>query len=105
MTEMRQWNSDRVVDLGGAGEGGIEVLPVELAHDLESDFAWNLPVEFPAGEIAARLAADVDGERRRRGVEEVLGLVVGDDDPSVVLQGARFLAEFCCHVPSSVDEL
>src|SRR5262249_58071254 len=72
MAEMRQRNSDRIVDLGRAGEGGIEVLPVELAHDLEADLARDLPVEFPAGEIAARLAADMDGERRRRGVEELL---------------------------------
>jgi hypothetical protein len=34
-------------------------------------------VEFPAGEFAARFAADVNRERRSRGVEELFGMVIG----------------------------
>src|SRR5262249_11552744 len=99
MTEMRQWNADRVVDLRRAGEGGIEVLPVELAHDLEADLARNFPVELPAGEIAGRLAAHVDSERRRGGVEELLGMIVGEDDPEVGLQRVQLFADLGRDLP------
>ena len=86
VAEMGERNADGVVDLGGAGEGRIEILPVELAHELEADLARNLPVEFAAGEFAGRLAADMHGEGRRRGVEELLGVIVGEDDPEVGLR-------------------
>ena len=86
VAEMGERNADGVVDLGGRGEGRVEVLPVELAHDLEADLARDFPVEFAAGEFAGRLAADMDGERRRGVVEELLGVVVGEDDPEVGLE-------------------
>ena len=49
--EMGQRDADRIVDLGGAGEGGIEILAVEFADQLEADLAWDLPVELAAGEV------------------------------------------------------
>ena len=50
-------------------------------------------MEFPAGEFAGRLAADMDGERRRGGVEELLGVIVGEDDPQVGLERAQPFAD------------
>ena len=91
---MGQGNSDRVVDFCRAGEGGIEILPVELAHDLEADLARNLPVEFPAGELAGCLAPDMDGEGRRAHMEELLGVVVGEDDPEIGFQRTQLCAHF-----------
>ena len=93
VAEMGERDADRVVDLGGRGEGRIEILPVELAHDLEADLARHFPVKLAAGEFAGRLAADMDGERRRGGVEELLGVVVGEDDPQVGLVRAQPLAD------------
>src|SRR5204862_25700 len=54
----------------------------------------NLPVEFPAGELAGGLAADMDGERRRAGVEELLGVIVGKDDPQIGFQRTQLSAHF-----------
>ncbi len=62
-------------------------------------------MEFPAGEIAARLAADMDGERRRGGVEELLGVIVGEDDPEVGLERAQLLADVGRHLPHVLDVL
>src|SRR5262249_13798425 len=73
--------------------------------DLETDLARDLPVEFPAGEVATRLAADMDCERRRGGVEELLGVVIGEDDPEVGLQGAQLLADVGGHFPHVLDVL
>src|SRR5688500_8396476 len=64
VAEMRERNADGVVDLGGAGEGRIEVLAIERTDDLEADLARNLPTKLAPGEIAGRLTADMDGERR-----------------------------------------
>ena len=74
-------------------KAGIEILPVKLAHQLEADLARNFPVEFPPGEIAGRLAADVDGEGRRGGVKELLGVVVGKNDPEIRVERAQALAD------------
>ena len=103
VAEMGQRNADRVVDLGGRGEGRIEILPVELAHQLEADLARDLPVEFAAGEVAGRLAADMHGERRRRVVEELLGVIVGEDDPEVGLQRPQPLADLGRDLPHVLD--
>ena len=78
-----------IVDLGSRCECRIEVLPVQLAHQFEADFARNLPVEFPAGELAARFAADVNCERRSRGVEELLGMVIGKNNPEIGVERAK----------------
>ena len=50
-------------------------------------------MEFAPGEIARRLAADMDGEGRRGGVKELLGVVVGKNDPEVGLERAQPLAD------------
>ena len=50
-------------------------------------------MKFPAGELAGCLAADMDGERRRGGVEELLGVIVGEDDPQVGLERAQPVAD------------
>ena len=103
VAEMGQRNADGVVDLGGRGEGRVEILPVELAHQLEGDLARDLPVEFAAGELAGRLAADMDREGRRGGVEELLGVVVGEDDPEVGLERAQPLADVGRDLPHLRD--
>ena len=105
MAEVRQWNADRIIDLGRAGEGGIEVLPVELTHDLETDLARNLPVEFAAGEVAACLPADMDGERRRGSVEELLGMVIGEDDPEIGPQRAQLPADIGPDLPHMLNHV
>ena len=46
-----------------------------------------------AGKLAGRLATNMDGERRRRGVEELLGVVVGKDDPQVRIECPQPLAD------------
>jgi hypothetical protein len=79
-------DADGVVDPGSRGERGIEALAVERAHDLEADRARDFPVKFAAGKLAAGLAANVDREGRADVVEELLGVVVGEDDPEVGLE-------------------
>ena len=105
MAEMGQRNADGVVDLGGRAERRVEVLPVELAHQLEGDLARDLPVEFAAGEVAGRLAADMHREGRRRGVEKLLGVIVGEDDPEVGLERAQPLADVGGHLPDVLHDL
>ena len=105
VAEVRQWNADRIIDLGRAGEGGIEVLPIELTHDLETDLARNLPVEFAAGEVAACLPADMDSERRRGGVEELLGMIIREDDPEVGPQCAQLPADVGPDLPHVLDHV
>ena len=101
---MGERDADGVVDLRRRGEGRIEILPVKLAHQLEADLARNFPVEFAAGEFAGRLAADMDGERRRGGVEELLGVVVGEDDPEVGLERAQPFADVGCDLAHMGDQ-
>ena len=50
-------------------------------------------MEFSAGEVAGGFAADVDGERRCGGVEELLGMVVGKNDPEIRVERAQPLAD------------
>jgi hypothetical protein len=76
-----------------------------LANDLEADLARDLPMEFPAGEVAGRLAADMHGERRRGVVEELLGMVVGEDDPEVRLQRPQPVADIGRHLAHMLDVL
>ena len=97
MAEVGERNADGIVDLRRRAEGRIEVLPIKLAHKLEGDLARDLPVEFPAGEIPARLAADMHGEGRRRGVEKLLGVIVGEDDPKVWIERPQAAAR--CRPP------
>ena len=78
---MGQRNADRVIDPRGAGEGGIEALAIQLAHQLEARAAWDLPMEIMTREMPLCLTADMDGEGRRDMVEELLGVIVGEDDP------------------------
>ncbi len=93
VADMGQRNADRIVDLGCAGEGRIEILPIERPHQLEADFAWNPPAELAPGEFSGGLAAHMDRERRRRLMEELLGMIVGEDDPEIRLQGPQPLAD------------
>jgi hypothetical protein len=81
MAQMGQGNAHRVIEFGRAGERWIKALAVEIAHQLETDFARDVPVEFPAGEFSPGLAADVDGKGRCRGVEELLGMIIREQDP------------------------
>jgi hypothetical protein len=80
--EMRERNADRVIDLGDAGEGRVETLPIHLSDELETDLARNLPVKFAAGECASGLVAHLDGKGRRP-VEKLLGMIVRKDDPEI----------------------
>ena len=50
-------------------------------------------MEFPAGKFAGRLAADMDGERRRGGVKKLLGMVVGEYDPEIGIERTQPLAD------------
>src|SRR5215472_15282994 len=79
--EMGQWDAERVIDLGGAGEGRVETLRVHLAHDLEPDRARHAPMKSAASEVTLCLVADMDREGRCGSVEELLDMVVGEDDP------------------------
>jgi hypothetical protein len=81
------------IDLRRRCECRIEVLPVQLPHQLEADFAGNFPVEFSAGKFAAGFPANVDCERRRRGVEELLGVVIRKNDPEVGVERAQPAAD------------
>src|ERR1700722_12036028 len=71
---MGERDTDRIVDPGGAREGRIEILPIKRPHQFEGDLAWNFPVELAPGEFPGRLAAHMDGEGRRRLMEELLGM-------------------------------
>ena len=93
MANVRERNADRIVDLGGRAEGGVEILPIELAHQREADFARHLPMKLAAGKLAGGLAADMYGEGRRGIVEELLGVIVGEDDPEVGLERAQPLPD------------
>src|SRR5207245_7093944 len=66
---------------------------VELAHQRKADLARHLPMEFAAGKLAGGLAADMYREGRRGIVEELLGVVVGEDDPEVGLERAQPLPD------------
>ena len=83
MAKVGQRNADSVVDLGGRCECRIEILPVQLPHQFEADLARYFPMEFSAGKFTARFTTDVNRERRSRGVEKLLGMVVGKDDPEI----------------------
>jgi hypothetical protein len=61
-------------------------------------------MKFPPGEFAGCLAADVDGERRRGGVEELLGVIVGEDDPEVRIERAQPLADIGCDLADMGDQ-
>jgi hypothetical protein len=81
-----QRDAERVVDLGDAGEGWVETLAVHLADDREADLTRRSPVKLTAGELAFGVVTDMDRERRGRGVEELFGMVVGEDDPQIGVQ-------------------
>src|SRR5262245_47912273 len=100
---MAERNSHRIVDSGGAGEGRIETLSVKLADEFEADGAGNVPMKVVAGEMPVCDPADVDGERRRHGMKELLGMVVGEDDPEIRLQLAQFAADLRRYVAHPVD--
>ena len=80
VADVGQRNADGVVDLRRAGEGRIEVLSIKLADDFETDFAWHLPMKLPAGEFAGRLAAHMNRKGWRSVVEELFGMIVGEDN-------------------------
>jgi hypothetical protein len=80
---MGQRNSDRIVDFRSAAESRVEVLSVELPNDFEADLAWNLPIKYTTREITGCFAADVNGERRRGVMEELFGMVVGENYPEI----------------------
>src|SRR5436305_1367307 len=82
---MRQRNADRIINRRRARECRVESLPVHLADELEADLTRDLPMEFAPGELAARLATDMDGERRRGIMEELLSMIVREHDPEIRL--------------------
>src|SRR4051812_24094473 len=90
---MRQRNADRVVDAGGAGERRIKILSIKLTDDFKTYLAGNLPVKLAAREFAAGFAADVNGEWRRRVQEELLGVVIGKNNPEIGLQRLELVAD------------
>ena len=83
---MRQRNAHGVVDLGGARVRRIEAGPIQPPHHLERDVAGDEYLNCAPGELAARLAAHMDRERRRALVEELLRVIVGGDDPDIGLE-------------------
>jgi hypothetical protein len=91
---MGERNPHGVVDLRRAGEGGVEALAVELADEFQADRARDLPLEVATREVSLRRAADMNGERRCDRMEELLGVVVGEDDPEIGLQLAQLRADF-----------
>src|SRR5258708_20308473 len=100
MADMGQRNADRIIDLGGAGEGRIEILPIERPYQLEADLARNLPVKLAPGEFSGGLAAHMDREGRRRLMKELLGVIVGEDDPEIGLQAAQPSADLARAPPT-----
>src|ERR1700758_4723300 len=89
MAEVRERDTDGVVDFCCRGEGRIEILSIKLAHQLEDNLARNLPMEFSSGEFTCRFASHMDGEGRRCGVKELFGMIVREDDPKIGLQCAQ----------------
>ena len=61
-------------------------------------------MECAPGELAGRLAADMHGERGRSGVEELFGVVVGEDDPEVGLERAQPLADVSRYLADLGDD-
>src|SRR5471032_3005911 len=102
---MRERNADGVVDLRRAGEGRIKILPIKLADDFEADLARHLPMKFAAGEFTGGLPAHMDREWWRCVVEELFGVIVGEDDPEVGVQGAKPLTDIGGHLPDMLDIL
>ena len=62
-------------------------------------------MELAAGEFAGRLAADMHRERRCRIVEELLGVVVGEDDPEVRIERPQPPADIGRHLAHVLHEL
>jgi len=63
-----------------------------------------LPTVPPLRALAARLAADMDREGRRRMVEELLGVIIGEDDPEIGLERAQPLADVGRHLAHMGDQ-
>src|SRR5262249_39170348 len=59
-----------------------------------ADLARHLPTKLAAGKLASGLAADMHRERRRGIVKELLGVIVGEDDPEVRLARAQPFSDF-----------
>jgi hypothetical protein len=93
VANVSEWNADRIVDLGGRGEGRVEILSVELSHQRKAGLARDLPAKLAAGKFAGGLAADMDREGRRGIVKELFGVIVGEDDPEVGLERAQPLPD------------
>ena len=61
-------------------------------------------MEFPPGKIAAGLAADMDREGRGGRVKELLGVIVGKDDPQIGFECAQTLADVGGHFAHMRDQ-
>jgi hypothetical protein len=56
-----------------------------------------------AGEMPVRGPTNMDRKRRRHGMKELLGMVVGKDDPKIRLQLAQFAADLCRYGAHPID--
>src|SRR5206468_2557993 len=72
---------------------------------LYADLARHVPAEIMPGEMTGGLAAYVNGERRRRLMEELLRVVVGEDDPEIRLQGAKLFTNPRRDIAHGLDDV
>ena len=103
--EMGERDAHRVIDLGNAGEGRVEALPIQLPDEFQTDLARNLPAEIPAREPALGHVPDMDRERWCRLMKKLLGMVVRKNDPEIGRQGLQPGADFGCYRLDPLDRV
>ena len=96
-------DAEGVVDFGVAGERRIEPFRLQVADELGRERARHLVFEVAAGEGPARLGAPVQGERRHAMEQELVGVIVGDDDVDIGLEGCQPPAIFLGQFPDALD--
>src|SRR5689334_17659900 len=92
--KMRQWNTERVIDLRRAAERRIETLRVDFAHECKRHFARDSEAEITARERPARFATDMQREWRRALQEELLRVIVRHRHPHIRFECCEMLADF-----------
>ena len=101
--QVRHRDAERVVDLGGAGERGIEPGAVEILDQRKPDFAGDIELELASRKGSPPHPAHVQGERRRDVGEELLRVVVADHDPDIGLERLEALADLRRHLLDAGD--
>ena len=76
MTQMSQWNTDRIVDFGRTGKRGVESEAIKTTYQFQADGAGYIPVKRVSCEFSIGFTANVKGEGWRNLVKKLFGMVV-----------------------------